>query len=196
MAFNELLVDVLSKDLNFLKNTIQDMTDAELAQRPVPNANNPLWQIGHLIVAETMMVNASAGKTINELPAGFAERYSKQAAAENDPAKLGRHPLPGRHGQTRSGKDALDVPHGRPPDLPLPLPRRHACRANPGSKKEAWKACAVLIAGALPYLNGLDQPRRREGREKIQISCFEFIRAFRAPAVSTSNHSRFIYSVF
>src|SRR5580658_4004858 len=89
MAFNELLVDVLSKDLNFLKNTIQDMTDAELAQRPVPNANNPLWQIGHLIVAETMMVNASAGKTINELPAGFAERYSKQAAAENDPAKLG-----------------------------------------------------------------------------------------------------------
>jgi hypothetical protein len=86
---NELLVEVLAGNLGMLKNTLQDMTDAELIQRPVPAANNVLWQLGHLIAAETMMVNGSAGKTVIELPAGFAERYDKKTVGENDPAKLG-----------------------------------------------------------------------------------------------------------
>ncbi len=86
---NELLVEALMGNLAFFKNVMQDMTDADLVQRPVPSANNALWQIGHLIVAETMMVNGCAGKTIIELPAGFAERYDKKNIGENDPKKLG-----------------------------------------------------------------------------------------------------------
>jgi len=89
MTQNELLVDVLRRDVNVLTMHTADMTDAELAQRPVPSANTPLWQIGHLISAETNMVNACAGRTVIELPAGFAERYKKATAGENDPAKLG-----------------------------------------------------------------------------------------------------------
>lgn len=89
MPQNELLADMLRRDVNFLQMTVSDMTDAELAQRPVPNANNALWQIGHLITADANMVNACAGRTVVELPAGFKERYAKANAGENDPSKLG-----------------------------------------------------------------------------------------------------------
>lgn len=89
MAQNELLADVLRGNLGMLKMTVADMSDEELRQRPVPAANNGLWQLGHLIVAEAWMVNLCAGKTVIELPAGFAEKYSKETATVNDPAKLG-----------------------------------------------------------------------------------------------------------
>jgi hypothetical protein len=69
--------------------TIADMTDDDLRQRPVPSANNGLWQLGHLIASEAFMVNGCAGKTVIELPAGFAEKYSKETCKVDDPAKLG-----------------------------------------------------------------------------------------------------------
>ena len=89
MAHNELLVDVLRRNISFLSMHVADMTDADLAQRPVPGANTGLWQIGHLIKSEANMINACAGRTVVELPAGFADRYTKSTAGENDPAKLG-----------------------------------------------------------------------------------------------------------
>jgi hypothetical protein len=69
--------------------TLADMTDAELLQRPVPGANNGLWQLGHLISAEANMINGVAGKPINELPAGFAERFTPKTASVDEAAKLG-----------------------------------------------------------------------------------------------------------
>ncbi len=86
---NELLVSALRNGNAMLKMTLADMTDADLIQRPVPNANNALWQLGHFISAEANMVNGCAGKTISELPAGFAERYKKDKAGIDDPAQLG-----------------------------------------------------------------------------------------------------------
>jgi hypothetical protein len=86
---NELLVDGLRNGNGMLKMTLADMTDADLSQRPVPNANNGLWQLGHAIGSEAQMVNACADKTVVELPAGFTERYKKSTAVENDAAKLG-----------------------------------------------------------------------------------------------------------
>src|SRR5258708_26645987 len=90
MPQNELIADVIRRDLGFLQMTLNDMTDAELAQRPVPSANNALWQLGHLIASDAQMINACAGRTIVELPAGFTDRYKKETAGENDPAKLGK----------------------------------------------------------------------------------------------------------
>ena len=89
MPQNDLLVDVLRRDLGFLKMTIQDMSDADLLQRPVPNANNGLWQIGQLVAAEAHMINECVGRSVIELPAGFAERYKRDTASVDDPAKLG-----------------------------------------------------------------------------------------------------------
>ena len=89
MVQNELLVEALHNDLGMLKMTLNDMTDADLLQRPVPTANNGLWQLGHLIAAEAHISNQCAGKTVVALPGGFAERYTKETASSNDPAKLG-----------------------------------------------------------------------------------------------------------
>lgn len=85
---NELFASVIG-NLTLLKMTLSDLTDADLLQRPVPGANNGLWQLGHLISAETSMINACAGSTLIELPAGFTDRYKKENAGENDPARLG-----------------------------------------------------------------------------------------------------------
>jgi hypothetical protein len=90
MPQNELLADVLRRDIGFLQMMIADMSDAELAQRPVPTANTGLWQLGHLVKADANMVNACAGRTVVELPAGFADRYAKSTAGENDASKLGK----------------------------------------------------------------------------------------------------------
>jgi hypothetical protein len=42
--------------------------------RPVPGANHPAWQLGHLIVAETNAVNLVKPGAMPELPAGFGDR--------------------------------------------------------------------------------------------------------------------------
>jgi hypothetical protein len=89
MSQNDLLVDVLRRNLAMLQSTVADMTDADLIQRPVPGANNGLWQLGHLINSESRLVNGGAGKTVIELPAGFADRYNTKTASIDDPAQLG-----------------------------------------------------------------------------------------------------------
>ena len=88
MPLNELLVDVLRKDIGLFQMTVADMTDADLLQRPVPGSNNALWQLGHVIKAEAGMVNQAAGKTLIELPAGFADRFKRDTANVDDVAKL------------------------------------------------------------------------------------------------------------
>lgn len=63
-----------------------DLTDAELMQRPHPKCNHINWQVGHLIVSENHMVGAAW--PMPALPAGFAEKYAKECAASDDPAKF------------------------------------------------------------------------------------------------------------
>ena len=80
-----------------IKNTIQtadmvcgaylgDLTDEDLMRRPHAGCNHLNWQIGHLIAADNEMANGCVAGTIPELPAGFSEKYSKDAAANNDPS--------------------------------------------------------------------------------------------------------------
>jgi DinB family protein len=42
------------------------------------------------IASEAQMVNGCAGRTVIELPSGFAERFKRETASVNDPAKLGK----------------------------------------------------------------------------------------------------------
>ena len=89
MAQSSVVLDSLRGDIGFLNMTLGDLSDADLVQRPVPGANNALWQLGHLIASEASMVNSIAGRTVIEVPAGFAERFKKATASLDDPAKLG-----------------------------------------------------------------------------------------------------------
>jgi hypothetical protein len=51
----------------------------------VPGANHIAWQIGHLVRAEANFLgNNFPGTAAAELPLGFAERHSKEAAKADD----------------------------------------------------------------------------------------------------------------
>jgi DinB superfamily len=68
-----------------VKSYLSDLTDKEILARPVPGANHVAWQLGHLISAETRLVEAAAPDTMPALPAGFAERHTKDTAASDNP---------------------------------------------------------------------------------------------------------------
>lgn len=65
---------------------LADLSDEDMLQRPHPECNHIKWQMGHLISAENQMINAVAPGSMPDLPNGFAERYTKETAASDDPA--------------------------------------------------------------------------------------------------------------
>ena len=61
------------------KTYLEDLTDEEMMHRPHQECNHIKWQLGHLIAADNMMVNGCCPGAVPELPAGFADQYSKEA---------------------------------------------------------------------------------------------------------------------
>src|ERR1044072_187128 len=62
------------------------LTDQALLHRPAKGANHVNWQLGHLIQSENEMTNIAVPGSMPPLPAGFAEKYTKDTAASDDPA--------------------------------------------------------------------------------------------------------------
>ena len=66
---------------------VADLADADLLVRSVPGSNHIAWQLGHLILAERRMIGAEMPNAgYPDLPAGFAERHTKDTAAIDPPA--------------------------------------------------------------------------------------------------------------
>jgi hypothetical protein len=66
---------------------VEDLTDAELLVRSVPEANHIAWQLGHAIGGTQEMLAAIGHETF-ALPDGFVEAYAPATAGSNDPAKF------------------------------------------------------------------------------------------------------------
>jgi hypothetical protein len=64
---------------------VTDLTPEELLTRPAPAANHVAWQLGHLIAAERMLVEGAVPGSMPPLPAGFAERHTKDTAKSDKP---------------------------------------------------------------------------------------------------------------
>jgi hypothetical protein len=64
---------------------LSDLTDAELMVRAVPGINHIAWQLGHLIASEHSMLNGVFPDSMPALPAGFAEKHSKETAGNDNP---------------------------------------------------------------------------------------------------------------
>ena len=62
-----------------------DLTDTEMMHRPAPGCNHIKWQLGHLFVSENQMINQCIPGALPELPAGFAEKYTKETATSDHP---------------------------------------------------------------------------------------------------------------
>jgi hypothetical protein len=80
----ELMADVMTSNLGVLKMTLADFSDADMLVRPAPKANHAAWQLGHLVTAENNMLRAVAPEGVPALPEGFAQKFTKEAAANND----------------------------------------------------------------------------------------------------------------
>ena len=65
---------------------LSDLTDQELLKRPCPGCNHLNWQVGHLVASEHGMM--SKHFPMPPLPAGFAEKYSKETATLDNPEKF------------------------------------------------------------------------------------------------------------
>lgn len=65
---------------------LSDLTDAELLIRAVPGINHIAWQLGHLIAGENQMIGGVFPGSMPALPAGFAEKHSKETSANDNPA--------------------------------------------------------------------------------------------------------------
>lgn len=88
MNRTELLADVLKRNFGLLKMTIEDFSEADMLVRPHPKANHTTWQLGHLFVAESMMVNgASPGKGFT-LPSGIADKFTKETSVYDQREKF------------------------------------------------------------------------------------------------------------
>jgi len=81
----EMVAQHLTRDLNMIKMMLNDMTDADLLVRPVPGANHPIWQLGHLVLSEAHLVNAAQPGAVPPPPALFAEKFKKDNAKIDDP---------------------------------------------------------------------------------------------------------------
>jgi hypothetical protein len=67
---------------------LEDLNDQELMHRPAKDANHINWQLGHLIQSENDMMNTAIPGCMPKLPAGFAEKYTKETAASDDASKF------------------------------------------------------------------------------------------------------------
>lgn len=75
----------LTSTKNMMGMYLGDLSDADLLVRPVPNANHMAWQLGHLIASEQRLSSLIPGAKLVELPAGFADRHTKETAAIDPP---------------------------------------------------------------------------------------------------------------
>ena len=90
MNHNELMADVLRRNLETLTFHLADFTDADMVVRPVAGANHVAWQVGHLAASEPRLLGmldpAAGAKAEALLPGGFAGKFTRETAALDDPA--------------------------------------------------------------------------------------------------------------
>ena len=108
---------------------VSDLTDAQLLERPVPGTNHIAWQLGHLISAEHMFIDAICPGVMPKLPAGFDEKHSKSTATSDDPkAFLKKDEYLNLYDEVRAGTmKAIDTIKESDLDNPGPEKYRSFC---------------------------------------------------------------------
>jgi hypothetical protein len=113
----------LAGNQQFLNMTLADFSDADMLVRPCPGANHTAWQLGHLIAAESKMISGLNLGKMPELPAGFAEKFSKETSTKDDAAFFPKKAqLMDQFAKTRGGAIAW-VKSLSPADLDKPGPK-------------------------------------------------------------------------
>jgi hypothetical protein len=89
MNAKEAIRIALTSTQNMVPRFLNDLSDADILVRPVPNANHIAWQLGHVIASEYRLGQRLPGATYPELPAGFAEHHTKDTSKIDPPKGFG-----------------------------------------------------------------------------------------------------------
>jgi hypothetical protein len=84
----QLLADSTARNLDMVKMTVADFSDDDLYVRPTPGANHAAWQLGHLCVAETNLINSVRPNAMPPLPREMVDRFNSKTTSEDDPGKF------------------------------------------------------------------------------------------------------------
>ena len=88
MNANDTLRITLNTSSVVLSRYLDDLSDADLMQRPGPGCNHLAWQLGHLIGSENQLLESVAPEAGIKLPEGFAEKHSKETTSDDNPANF------------------------------------------------------------------------------------------------------------
>ena len=86
MTTIELGADILQRDLQTVLMHLSDFSDADMFVRPCAGANHAAWQMGHLIVAESNIVNGCWPDAVPTVPAEFAAKFGKGTSTIDTPS--------------------------------------------------------------------------------------------------------------
>ena len=82
-----MIATLIARQLAFGRDTVlmtvEDFSEAELLVRPVPAANHPYWQLGHLCDIEVDLVNSIRARTLAEPAGEFRERFSSRGTKDD-----------------------------------------------------------------------------------------------------------------
>ncbi len=123
MPHKQMLAEVFASNLELLKRTLADFSEADMLCRPAPKANHALWQLGHLVNSETKMLGAIAPGMAPALPGDFNKTFGHDRTDCNDAAKFGfsKDQLLEMFGKARQATIAW-VKTARLPELDKPSP--------------------------------------------------------------------------
>ena len=126
MTPTELLAANLTRNLEMMKGTLADFSDADMLVRPVPGANHAMWQLGHCLSVETAGLHALTPDLVPPLPDGIAPKFAKETAKVDDPAAFStKAELLALYAKPRAGA-AQWVKGLTEADLNKPAPERFA----------------------------------------------------------------------
>jgi hypothetical protein len=86
MNAKDVLRSTMALSQTVITKYVDDLTDAEILQRPGPGCNHVAWALGHLIASEVGLLSGICPGKAAELPAGFTEKHDKKNAASDNPA--------------------------------------------------------------------------------------------------------------
>ena len=80
----DLLVWSLSKARQQTLNLVADLTEEQMYQQSVAGENHPAWTLGHLFLADCMMLGALESPNALQMPKGWWEIYAPGKEPSSD----------------------------------------------------------------------------------------------------------------
>lgn len=84
MTPKDVIRNTIDMGQQVLSAYLSDLSDEDLMNRPVPEANHIAWQLGHLVSSEHKMLS-DAGYDMPGLPDGFIEAYTPETSKSDNP---------------------------------------------------------------------------------------------------------------